>query len=124
MKPAILSALAALAFLAGCATSRTAADPRIVIDSSASGLVRVLTVDYGETKGDNPVVALSLQSTSGSQRKLNYRAIWIGADGAAMDSALSIWKTVTLDPGEVADIRAVSPRSDVKGFRIEVRKAP
>lgn len=119
--PAIL---AAVALAAGCATSRVAADPRIVVDPSVSSIVRVLTVDYGETKGSNPVVALSVQSTSSSQRKIQYRTVWIGANGSAMDSALSIWKTLTLDPGEVGDIRAVAPRADVSGFRVELRKAP
>ena len=124
MEKIVMPALAAIALLVGCATSRIAADPRIVVDSSASSIVRVLTVDYGETKGANPVVSLSVQSTSGSQRRLQYRAIWIGADGGALDSALSIWKTVTLDPKEVADLKAIAPRADVKGFRIEIRKAP
>ncbi len=119
--PAIL---AAFALAAGCATSRVAADPRIVVDPSVSSLVKVLTVDYGETKGANPVVALSLQSTSGRTRKIQYRTVWFDANGAPVASALSLWKTATLDPDEIADLRAVAPRSDVNGFRVEIRKAP
>lgn len=122
--PTAAAALAALSILAGCATSRVAADPRIVVDPSARGLVDVLTVDYGETKGANQVVSLSLRSTSGLTRSIQYRTIWIGADGGALDSALSIWKTVTLDPREVASVKAVAPRPDVQGFRMEIRKAP
>lgn len=124
MKYAFISAIVASVVLVGCATSRTLADPRIFIDDSASNLIRVLTLDYGETKGANQVVSLSVQSTSGSTRKLQYRAVWIGPDGSAVDSVLSIWNLVTLDPGEVADLKAVAPRSDTKGFRFEVRKAP
>ena len=119
--PAIL---AAFALAAGCATSRESADPRIVVDPSASSILRVLTVDYGETKGGNPIVALSVRSTSSSQRRIQYRTVWIGANGSAMDSALSVWKTMTLNPDEIGDIRAVAPRSDVSGFRVELRKAP
>ncbi len=123
MKRTLLPFLTSLALLAGCATTRTSADPRIVLDSSAASIVDVLTVDYGETTGANPVVSLAVRSKSGSQRMIEYRAVWIGPNGAAIDSVLSIWKTVTLDPYEVADLKAVAPRSDVKGFRIEIRRA-
>lgn len=115
---------AAVAVCAGCATSRVASDPRIVVDPSVSSLVKVLTVDYGETKGANPVVALALQSTSGRTRRIQYRTVWLDKNGAAVSSALSVWKTATLDPDEVADLKAVAPRSDVSGFRVEIRKAP
>ena len=124
MKLVILPVLASLALLCGCASSRIASDPRIVMDPSAASIVKVLTVDYGETKGKNPVVSLSVRSESGSQRKIQYRTIWLGADGAVLDSALSIWKTVTLDPREVADLKGVAPRADVSGFRFEIRRAP
>lgn len=126
MNKSLLLRIAALAVLAGtigCASQRIA-DPRIVLDPSASGLVRVLTVDYGETKGANPVVALSLQSTSGYTRHIEYRTVWFAPNGAALDSALSIWKPLTLNPREIGNIQAVAPRSNVSGFRVEIRKAP
>ena len=115
--------LSSLALLAGCASPRVA-DPRIVVDPSASSIVQVLTVDYGATKGANPVVALSVKSTSGSVRKIQHRTVWFDQNGAAINTILSKWKTVTLDPGEVADLRAVAPRADAQGFRFEIRKAP
>ena len=115
--------LSSLALLAGCASPRVA-DPRIVVDPSASSIVQVLTVDYGATKGANPVVALSVKSTSGSVRKIQHRTVWFDPNGAAINTILSKWKTVTLDPGEVADLRAVAPRADAQGFRFEIRQAP
>ena len=121
--PSLLAALAVLIGAVGCASQRIG-DPRIVIDRSVAGLIRVLTVDYGATKGANPIVALSLQSTSGSTRKIEYRTIWLDPNGAALNSALSIWKPMTLDPREVGNIQAIAPRSDVSGFRMEIRKAP
>ena len=124
MKCTMVSALAAIALFAGCATSRVASDPRIVIEPSASSLLRVLTVDYGQTQGANPVVSLAVQSISGSSRKIQYRTIWIAPNGSAIDSTLSVWKTVTLDPHEVADFKAIAPRADAQGFRMEIRKAP
>ena len=121
--PSLLAALAVLIGAAGCATRRIG-DPRVILDSSAAGLVRVLTVDYGVTKGENPVVALSVQSTSGRTRKIEYRTVWLDPNGAAINSTLSIWKTLTLQPREVGNVKAVAPRSDVSGFRMEIRKAP
>lgn len=121
--PSLLAALAVLIGAVGCASQRIG-DPRIVLDRSAAGLVRVLTVDYGATQGANPVVALSVQSTSGRTRKIEYRTVWLDPNGAAMNSALSIWKPLTLQPREVGNIQAVAPRSDVSGFRMEIRKAP
>ena len=123
--PSILAALAVLITVAGCATrQQNIGDPRIVLDKSATGLVRVLTVDYGATQGENPVVALSMQSTSGRTRKIEYRTVWLDPNGAALKSALSIWMPLTLQPREVGNIKAVAPRSDVSGFRMEIRKAP
>ncbi len=116
--------LSSLALLAGCGTTQIGADPRILIDSSADGLVKIISVDYGETQGNNPVVALSMMSTSDFERKIQYRTVWFDPNGAAIDSPLSKWKTVTIFSGEVSDIRAVAPRSDAQGFRIEIRKAP
>lgn len=125
MKKLTLSRFAVLAILSavGCA-SRPVGDPRIVLDPSAAGLVRVLTVDYGETKGANPVVSLSLRSESRFTRRIEYRTVWLAPNGAALDSTLSIWKPMTLTPREVGNIQAVAPRSDVSGFRMEIRKAP
>lgn len=117
----LLPAVAALA--AGCATtSRLDADPRIVVDPSVSSAIQVLTVDYGETQGANPVVSLAVRNDGGTPRRIRYRAVWFAPDGNPVDSILSIWKSSTLDPGEIADIRAVSPRPDAQDFRIEIRK--
>ena len=124
MKIRFLHAVLAATLLVGCATSPVTADPRIVVDPAAASIVDVLTVDYGETKGGNPVVSATVRSKKGSQRKIQYRTVWIGPNGAAIDSALSLWKTATLDPREVADLHAVAPRPDVEGFRLEIRKAP
>ena len=117
--------LSSLALLASCSSTQVLdADPRIMIDSSAVGLVKIVSVDYGETQGNNPVVALSMMSTSDFERQIQYRTIWFDPNGAAIDSPLSKWKTVTIFSGEVSDFRAVAPRSDAQGFRIEIRKAP
>jgi len=123
MKKTAAALLSALVFAAGCATSRVDADPRVVVDSSVPSSIRVLAVDYGETKGDNPVVSVSVRNTGSLTRRLQYRTVWFDPNGNPIDSVLSIWKSATLDSGEIADFRAVSPRADADGFRFEIRKA-
>ena len=120
--PAVLAALTLLA--AGCATvPRTAADPRIAVDDSVASVVKVLTVDYGETAGSNAVVTVSVRNTARSTCRIRYRTVWFDPQGNSVDSVVSVWKTATLDSGEIADLRAVSPRPDAKDFRFEIRKA-
>lgn len=121
----ILMLLAVLAGLAaGCATApRTGADPRIVVDDSVASDVKVLTVDYGETPGGNAVVTVSVRNTARSTCRISYRTVWFDPQGNTFDSVVSVWKSATLDSGEIADLRAVSPRSDTKDFRFQIRKA-
>lgn len=123
MKRFLFPLLFAVILAAGCATSRVAADPRVVVDSSVPSAIHVLAVDYGATKGENAVVSLTVRNTGSFTRRIQYRAVWFDPNGNPVDSVVSIWKTATLDPGETADFRAVSPRADAEGFRFELRKA-
>lgn len=128
MKHIVNFAAVAAAFAlcaAGCASAPSPgdADPRIAIDRSAANLVRTVAVDYGTSKSDTPTLSVTVKSISGSTRKLQYRVVWMGANGLPLDSALSVWKIMTLDPGEIGDCRAIAPRSDVHSFRFELRKA-
>lgn len=115
---------AAVAVCAGCATSRVAADPRLVIDPSAKSVVEVLAVDYGQAKTGAPTVAATVKNRTSSVRRLEWRVVWIDANGRPDDSLLAAWKRFTLDPREITDLHSTSPRKDASGFRLEVRKAP
>lgn len=110
--------------MAGCATSRVEADPRVAIDPSASSLVEVLTVDYGESKTGSPTVTAAVRNKTSSVRRLEWRIVWIDANGRPDDSLLAAWKRFTLDPREIADLHSTSPRPDASGFRFEVRRQP
>lgn len=123
MKQILFLLLFTVVLAIGCATPRTQSDPRIVIDSSVPSAVQVLTVDYGKTKGENPVVSLSVRNTGHFSRRIQYRAVWFDQSGNPVDSVVSNWKSATLDSGETADLRAVSPRADAETFRFELRKA-
>lgn len=125
MKKHLLSLCAVALLAAGCVSaSRLDADPRIVVDASVKSAIEVLTVDYGETHGGNSVVTLAVRNTGGSVRRIQYRTVWFREDGNPVESIVSIWKNCTLDPGEIADLRSVSPRADARDFRVEVRRAP
>lgn len=120
----LLAILILAGFAAGCATApRTVADPRIAVDDSIDSLVKVLTVDYGETAGGNAVVTVSVRNAARSTCRIRYRTVWFDPQGNTFDSLVSVWKSATLDSGEIADLRAVSPRSDTKDFRFEIRRA-
>lgn len=115
-----------LALAAGCATRPAPVpppDPRVMVDSSAAGLVRVTRVDYGVTAGRTPSLHVAIRGDSLRDHVVEYKIDWFHDGGQPLDSAVPVWRRARLAPGEMRDLRFVAPAADVDDFRLQIRRA-
>lgn len=114
------------ALFTGCATRPSGGpplDPRILVDSSARGLVQVVRVDYATTAGKTPSLHVSLRGESTRAHAIEYKIDWFRPEGQPRDTTLSAWQKARLSPGEIRDLQLVAPNEDINNFRLQIRRA-
>ena len=112
----LLTAVAGLALLSGCASTRVG-DPRVVVQPSARGTVSVLHVGYDETKSGSKTVDLTIRNRRSSAQTVKVATQWF-ANGQAFGSLLSEPRPVSLLPDEVTTVHEVAPSAKQDSFRI------
>ena len=125
-RKSLLSMGLLLSLLAGCATrgiGNAPMDPRILVDSSAKGLVQVVRVDYGTTAGQTPSLHVALRGESSREHAIEYKIDWFHPEGQPQSTTLSAWQRARLSPGEIRDLQLVAPTTDINNFRLQIRRA-
>lgn len=123
---ALLSFGFLVALLTGCATRQAGGpplDPRVLVDSSAKGLIQVVRVDYGTTAGETPSLHVALRGESSREHAIEYKIDWFRPEGQPQSTTLSSWQKARLSPGEIRDLQLVAPTTDINNFRLQIRRA-
>jgi len=54
---------------------------------------------------------------------VDYKFVWLDQNGIVMDTPLSIWRTVTVYPGEPVYFKAIAPNAQCKDFILNVKES-
>ncbi len=54
---------------------------------------------------------------------IDYKFVWQDKDGFAVESAISVWKTIRVKPGETIFLKSVAPSPQCKDFILNLRES-
>lgn len=110
-----LMTLAAGLLLSACAT--TTHYPNVSVYGASLQVDRVS--DHLLDGGALQVVVFG-HSTAVYQQPIRYRALWADAQGRPIQTTVSAWKEMTLDPRRPFTMQFVGPGERGKAYRIEI----
>ncbi len=133
---ALLAAAALTATLPACTKGRTntiseaeqRATPNFIEDSrfiNDPGLVKrvdLVSLIESEAPGGFRQVQAELLNNTGRFREIQYAFRWYKQDGTEIDSNLSQWRTIGIQPTDFARITGTAPSTDAVDFRLAIRR--
>ena len=112
------------------------ADKRYITDGFLKDRLLLKGVNVSETAGgllQVQVTAINARTgffselwsgmTGDTPYRVDYKFTWLDANGMAVESALSIWETVTITPGETVYFRSVAPNKSCRDFVLNLRES-
>ena len=121
---ALCSALAGAALFSGCvATNVPPPDRRVTIAPDLGTSVYV--TDIRCVKGPTGIYTFqaNVVNNTGSDSAVQWKVVWLDADGVTIDSAVSTWSDRMLQPYEVGALKGVAPTSKAVDMMFYVRRA-
>ncbi len=87
---------------------------------TAAGLLRVeVTAVNARTRAASQLWSWM---TDENPYPVDYRFTWQDAQGMTVETPLSIWRTVTLYPGEIVNFQSVAPTPECQDFVLEIKE--
>jgi len=107
----------------GCNTTPKLKDPIVnVIDSCSNSYIQILDLK-GRIKDDGFMQAqVRGKNITNSYFRVEYKIVWLDANGFTIDSILSNWTTTPADANQPFYIHEISPNTKAKSFRFYLRK--
>jgi uncharacterized protein YcfL len=98
-------------------------DMRIVTDQTLNAYCQVVGVYKTTVSTDLLKIQVDVYNSQSEPAQFNYKFEWIDQDGIIVDTPLSIWKTQTIQGGEVISLTAVAPNPRATDFRLKMQAA-
>lgn len=118
-----LIALTFFAALCGCAAAPKApVDRRVTLAPDVDGDVYVTDIRFGTQNGSIPAMQANVVNNCSKQYGVQWKVQWLDADGMEIDTVLSSWDAVVLQPYEVKGLKCSAPKSDTADFRLYIRR--
>ena len=144
----LLLSAAALALIAGCqntvntventdksAEANEIRDTRVITDRFLRDRLELRSVRTGRTEAGLLRVEVSAVNartgafsqfwswmTGENPYPVDYRFTWQDAQGLTVETPLSIWRTVTVYPGEIVNFQSVAPTPACQDFVLEIKE--
>ena len=120
----LCSALIGAALFSGCvATNVPPPDRRVTIAPDLGTSVYV--TDVRCVKGPTGIYTFqaNVVNNTGSDSAVQWKVVWLDADGVTIDSAVSTWSDRMLQPYEVGALKGVAPTPKAVDMMFYVRRA-
>ena len=98
-------------------------DMRIITDPGLNSVCQIVGVYKTTVSSDLLKIQVDVYNSQTEPAQFNYKFEWIDQDGIIVDTPLSIWKTQTIQGGEVISLTAVSPNPRATDFRLKLQAA-
>ena len=98
-------------------------DARVTIAPDLFG--DVVVTDVRCAKGDSHYLTLQANLVNNCNRPLpvDWKVLWLDADGVEIESVVSSWNARMLQPYELCGLKATAPRPDAADMRFYVRSS-
>ncbi len=110
-------------------------DTRVITDRFLRDRLALRSVRTGRTEAGLlrvEVSAVNARTSAASQfwswmtdenpYPVDYRFTWQDAQGMTVETPLSIWRTVTVYPGEIVNFQSVAPTPECQDFVLELKE--
>ena len=115
--------LGALLF-AGCkATNVPPPDRRVTIAPDLGTSIYVTDIRCTKGSSDYYTFQANVVNNSSSECAVEWKVVWLDADGVAIDSAVSSWAARMIQPYEVCALRGTAPSLAAVDMMFYVRRA-
>ena len=117
----VLSLLLVIA-CAGCVhTPEAPLDARVTLAPGLGRSIYVTSVRCVKGSSGFYNFQANVSNNARSQARLEYKVQWLDADGLEIESALSTWQIMAIQPMEIKGLSAVAPSQEAVDFRFYVR---
>ena len=122
MKKLLIAALAAAGGLfSGCSTLPPA-DARVTIAADIAGDVVISDIRCPRNQAGFLTFQANVVNVRSGDRGVEWKVVWLDADGVEIDSLVSSWNKVMLAPNEIKGLKATAPRADAADGRFYLRR--
>jgi len=124
MKILMMIILAAgAAALAGCISSPVPPmDSRVTISPNLGCKLYVTDVRCTKGAGEYLTFQANVVNNTGSELRVEWKVQWLDPDGLEIDSQVSSWNSVAIQPYDIKGLKGTAPRKDAVDMRFYVRK--
>ncbi|MEM9661618.1 MAG: YcfL family protein [Planctomycetota bacterium] len=105
------------------ATPTFVVDERFVSDAELAERIRLVSLIEAETPAGGRQIQAEFFNTTGRFAQLQYAFRWYRQDGFEIDSNLSQWRTVGIQPADSARVTGTAPSADAVDFRLVIRRS-
>lgn len=118
----LLPALAGL-LLTGCvATNVPPVDRRVTIAEDLGCDVYVTDVRCAKSGGAYATLQANVVNNTSSDLGVEWRVVWLNAEGVEIDSAVSSWNKLMVSPKDIHGLKNTAPRMDAVDMRFHLRR--
>lgn len=122
-KIVILLLSAATVLLTGCVSTPVApVDRRVTLSPDLTGDVMVTDIRCTKGTGDFLSFQANVVNMTGSDYRVEWRIVWLDADGVEIESITSVWNRRMLAPQEIAGLKGTAPSKDAADMRLYVQR--
>ncbi len=112
------------ALLSGCvATNVPPPDRRVTIAKDLGTSVFITDIRCTKGSSDFYTFQANMVNNRSSDLAVEWKVVWLDADGITIDSAVSGWNARMLQPNDVVALKGTAPRSDAVDMLFYVRRA-
>ena len=123
MRTLMLSALLGMAMLSGCvATNVPPMDRRVTIAEDLGTRAYITDVRCAKGASDYATFQANVVNNTSGDLAVEWKVVWLDADGVAIDSLVSTWNKLMLAPNDVTALKNTAPRVDAADMLFYLRR--
>ena len=120
----ICMAMACAALFTGCvATNVPPPDRRVTIAPDLGSSVYITDIRCTKVNSDFLTFQANVVNNTSSPRAVEWKVVWLDADGMTMDSVVSSWSARMLQPYEICALKGTAPHAEAADMLFYLRKA-
>ena len=114
---------AGAAALAGCISSPVPPmDSRVTVAPNLGSKLYVTDVRCAKGSSEYLTFQANVVNNTDSELRVQWKVQWLDPDGLEMDSLVSSWNSVAIQPFDIKGLKGTAPRTDAADMRFYVRE--
>lgn len=117
--------VAVAAVITGCvSTPVPPMDTRVTIAPELGYKMYVTDVRCAKGNSDYLTLQVNAVNNTSSELRVQWKVVWLDSEGMEIDSLVSSWNSLALQPYEIRGLKGTAPRVDAADMRFYARRMP